>query len=645
MSSSTSEETISSHSSSISLNQLMNFSRYNLGNNNNNNNNNIEFDYRMADTLSSTILQLWSSSIDCDLVFLISNRRYYAHSSILLNVCRSLENYFINIKSSTIKYTCQLKITPYHGLELLLIYIYTSRLILNIYTISDLFLAASELDVEHIIQRCIQFINESIQKMYDKSEKLSFLWSYLKCCLLIPTIHHVLYERIIQAIKYFYPQIISSKRFLSLTPKNLIQIFELLFPNNISSSILYNSLINWATFTDQSNRQIIIEYLILKYLNHLNLSNNNSNLIISNKFYNMEKKLYELINYQKNILNRLDKSIIEIESNDSLELNNSSYCLIPHNSIKIKSSQDETLWITESEETINSSKNSQYLWNINHKKITTIAICCTLQRNRQEINKDFQQALYLFNQFDSSEQKYAFIHVGKFLYAIGEYKTKMFKFNIISHNIQHIDGPYPGRSQFGLAATINYIILIGGLITEQKSISSNILFNCKQEQWCSLPNLPLRYQQGIFLPGVCFIDHCTIIVVGGLIMTSEGPIAMRKCFRLNLNQRKWLSIASCNEARGQPIVTYYSDMIYTIGGLQYIYDKYKIMTSINVISIEQYNIYTNQWTILTTLNQLQYQKNLYCTSDAILIGTDKKNKQWSYNLIKQHLTCNLGLSA
>ncbi|CAF3129039.1 unnamed protein product [Rotaria sp. Silwood2] len=580
MSSSTSEETLSSHSSSISLNQLMNFSRYNLENNN------IEFDYRMADTLSSTILQLWSSSTDCDLVFLVSNRRYYAHSCILLAICRSLENYFIHIKSSTIKYTCQLKITSYYGLELLLIYIYTSRLILNVHTVSDLFLVSSELDVEHIIQRCIQFINESIQKMYNKSEKLSLLWSYLKCCLLIPTIHHVLYERIIQGIKYFYPQIISSKRFLSLTPNILIQIFELLFPNNISSSILYNSLLNWASYTDKLNRQIIIEYLISKYINHSNLSKNNS-CLISNKFSNMDKKLHELINYQRNILNRLDESIIHIDSTDSLELNKSSYCLISYNSIKTKSSKEQTLWITESEETINSNQNSQYLWNINHKKITTIAICCTLKRNRKEINQDFNQALYLFNQFDSSEQKYAFIHVGKFLYAIGEYKTRMFKFNVTSHTIQHIDGPYPGRSQFGLAATIDYIILIGGLINEGKSISSSILFNCKQEQWYSLPNLPLRYQQGVFLPGVCFIDHCTIIVVGGLIMTSEGPVAMRKCFHLNLNKRKWLSIESCKEARGQPIVTYYSDMIYAIGGLQYIYDKYKIMTSINVISIEQ----------------------------------------------------------
>ncbi|CAF4879915.1 unnamed protein product [Rotaria sp. Silwood1] len=571
MSNSTSEETISSDSSSISLNQLMNFSRYNLDNDH------IEFDYRMADTLSSTILQLWSSSIDCDLVFLVSNRRYYAHSSILLNVCHSLKNYFINnINSSKIKYTCQLKITSYHGLELLLIYLYTSRLILNINTISDLFLAASELNIEHIIQRCIQIINESIEKMYDKSENLSLLWSYFKCCLLIPTINYILYERIIQAIKYFYSQIISNKNFLLLTSQNLIQLFELLFPNNISSTILYNSLLNWSTFKDQSQRKIIMKYLILKYINYSNLSKNNS-CLITNKFINMNKKLYELINYQKIILNRLDNSIIQNENN------NSSYCLIPYKSIKIKSSNEQTLSITESEETIN----SQYIWNINDKKITTIAICCTLKRTRQEINQDFHQALQLFNQFDSLEQKYAFIHIGKFLYAIGEYKTRMFKFNIISHIIQHIDGPYPGRSQFGLAATIDYIILIGGLINKQKSISSSILFNCKQEQWYSLPNLPLRYEQGIFLSGVCFIDHCTIIIVGGLIMTSQGPIAMRKCFRLNLNKKKWLSISSCNEARGQPIVTYYSDMIYTVGGLQYIYDKYKIMTNINVISIEQ----------------------------------------------------------
>lgn len=126
------------------------------------------FDYHMADILKSKISHLK----DCDLVFLVVKRRYYAHSFLLFNVCRSIKKFLINEKSSTMKYTCQLKITPCHGLELLLVYIYTSRLMLNIYTICDLFLAASELDVERIIQRCIQFMNESIQKMYDNSENV-----------------------------------------------------------------------------------------------------------------------------------------------------------------------------------------------------------------------------------------------------------------------------------------------------------------------------------------------------------------------------------------------------------------------------------------------------------------------------------------
>ena len=126
MSTSTSEETLCSNSSSsISLNHLMNFSRHNLETDN------IEFDYRIADTLSATILHLWSSKNDCDLIFLVFQRRYYAHSFLLFNICRSLSSHVINIKSATVKYICQLKVTPYHGLELLLIYVYTSRLILN----------------------------------------------------------------------------------------------------------------------------------------------------------------------------------------------------------------------------------------------------------------------------------------------------------------------------------------------------------------------------------------------------------------------------------------------------------------------------------------------------------------------------------
>lgn len=362
-------------------------------------------------------------------------------------------------------------------------------------------------------------------------------------------------------MKYFYPEIISSKLFLSLKPNDLIQIFELLFPNDISSMILYKSLRDWAAYTDQLNRKIIIEYLILKYIHH------------SNKFSNMENKLSELIEYQKNILHRLD---------DSSDLTKSSNCLT-----QSKSLNEQTLWLTESEETINSTKTHRHLWNIDRKRITTIAICCALKRDLKKMNQDFHEALHRFKQFDSTKNKYALIHTGKYIYAIGEYKTQMFKFDIISHEIQHIDGPYPGRIQFGLATTANRIILIGGLTNQGQSISSSITFDCKQEQWYSLPDVPLKYKQGVCLSGVCFINSYTIIVIGGLIMTHEGLIAMRRCFRLNLNNGKWLTIASCNEARGQPIVTYHSDTVYTIGGFRYIYDQYKRMKSINVTSIEQ----------------------------------------------------------
>lgn len=335
---------------------------------------------------------------------------------------------------------------------------------------------------------------------------------------------------------------------------------------------------NWSTYNDQSNRKVIVEYLTFKYMNHLNFSNNNSNFI--------SNKLHELIDYQENILQRFDNKTQQIESHDSLE--SSSCSLIPSKSITIKPSNEQTPWITESEETIDSTKTPPYLWNIDRNRITTITLCSTLKRNRQDINKDIHEALHQFNKFNSPEQKYAFIHNEKFIYAIGEYKTRMFKYDIISKRVQFIDGPYPSRSQFGVAATINHIILIGGLNINRKSISSTILFDCKQEQWYSLSNIPLRHQQGVFLSGVCFINHDLIIIIGGLIMTSQGPIAMRKCFCLNINKRKWLSIASCNEARGHSIVTYCLDRVYTIGGLQYVYDKYKRMECINIISIEQF---------------------------------------------------------
>ena len=131
----------------------------------------IEYDSRMADTLSSTLLQRWTSEDDCDLILSIAHRQYYVHSLLLFSVCRSLENRVEMTKSSAkIKYIGRLTRLSPVGLEFLLIYFYTSRLILTIPTIVDLIQAASELQVEFVIQRCISFVHRFLLELHPEHE-------------------------------------------------------------------------------------------------------------------------------------------------------------------------------------------------------------------------------------------------------------------------------------------------------------------------------------------------------------------------------------------------------------------------------------------------------------------------------------------
>lgn len=131
----------------------------------------IEYDSRMADTLSSTLLRHWTSEDDCDLILRIDHRQYYVHSSLLFSVCRSLENRVETTNSSAkIKYIGRLTRIASAGLELLLIYFYTSRLILTVPTIVDLIRAASELQVEFVIQRCISFVHRFLLDLHSEHE-------------------------------------------------------------------------------------------------------------------------------------------------------------------------------------------------------------------------------------------------------------------------------------------------------------------------------------------------------------------------------------------------------------------------------------------------------------------------------------------
>lgn len=114
-----------------------------------------------------------NSSTPCDLLVLVSNRRYYIHSSLFSNICSSWKKFLVdNPSSSPIRYTCQLKVTSCQGFELLLVYIYTGRIVLHVSTVSDLYLVACELDVNYLIEQSMEFLERSIETMYETEKEV-----------------------------------------------------------------------------------------------------------------------------------------------------------------------------------------------------------------------------------------------------------------------------------------------------------------------------------------------------------------------------------------------------------------------------------------------------------------------------------------
>ena len=113
------------------------------------------------------------NSSPCDLLILVSNRRYYIHSFLFFNICPSWEKFLVdNPSSSSVRYTCQLKFTSSQGFELLLVYIYTARIVLHVSTVSDLYLVACELDVKYLIEQSVEFLERSIENMYETDEEV-----------------------------------------------------------------------------------------------------------------------------------------------------------------------------------------------------------------------------------------------------------------------------------------------------------------------------------------------------------------------------------------------------------------------------------------------------------------------------------------
>lgn len=277
------------------------------------------------------------------------------------------------------------------------------------------------------------------------------------------------------------------------------------------------------------------------------------------RFPQMDKTLADLIDYQNGILQDLYSRTLSTKSDPSL-------------SCREQSSEARTI------------DQCSWPWTMNSQQLITALVCSTTRRARSDINEDLDQALKTLNQRHSRREKYAFVHTGRYLYAIGK---SLFKFDIRLGHVQSTENPCSSRSQFGLAANSRQFVLVGGYIDENKCTLSCRRFDCQNNRWHILPDVPMQSRHGLHSPGVCLIDHRTAILVGGALRTHEGSIAMRKCFYLDLKRNKWRPIEPCHEARGKPLIIHHSSMIYAIGGLQYLYDEHHVMTTIHVNSIEQ----------------------------------------------------------
>jgi hypothetical protein len=284
----------------------------------------------------------------------------------------------------------------------------------------------------------------------------------------------------------------------------------------------------------------------------------------ASRFPQMDKTLVNLIDCQMRILQDSHSSTLSTQSNPSISN--------AERSAEATSSNGSTI------------DDCHWPWTIRSQQLITVLVCSTVRRARSDINEDLDQAVRTLNQRHSPREKYAFVHTGRYLYAIGK---SLFKFDIHLGHVQSTENPCPGRSQFGLAATSRQFVLVGGWIDENKCTLSCMRFDCQNNRWHILPNVPVRSRHGLHSPGVCLIDPRTMLVVGGALHTRAGSIAMRKCFHLDLKTNTWRSIAPCHEARAKPLITYHSGTAFAIGGLQYLYDEHQVMTIIHVQSIEQ----------------------------------------------------------
>ncbi|CAF0778182.1 unnamed protein product, partial [Didymodactylos carnosus] len=315
------------------------------------------------------------------------------------------------------------------------------------------------------------------------------------------------------------------------------------------------------------------------------------------------------------------------------------------NQHSIDSTSSSSPWITielkANENLIKTYRENCDRWQLDSSKVSSVVICCTTQRSRDEINDDFLNATKTIETFDE-RFKYALVHVENYVYAIGGYKLKQGQDQT---GDKILNGPMPGRTNFGLATDSKCIVIVGGLTShmDDKSTNSVWLFEYENETWSRLCDL----SRSIISVGTCFIDNYHLIVIGGLCVTSHGPLALRKCYLFNMKKNLWFNLAPLNEARGHPICTCYNKIVYAIGGIQYNLYKQQL---ISVTTIEQYEINLNQWTILTTIKQLKSRTGLYCTSDGIIVGSshvngveEESNKNlfqkniWAFDLVKKRL--------
>ncbi|KAI3387548.1 hypothetical protein SNEBB_006263 [Seison nebaliae] len=513
----------------------------------------------------NVLAQMWRESRFCDLMFIVQDAEYLAHRVVIAYHSLKYRSYFKRHRYDFVS-RIHLRSSSHRALQIVLRYLYTNELLLNLQFIEEVVICAKELDVKYLVAACEEYLanfeRRNVFKVLEVSRKQDLKAAYYEAYwfLLSNFDECITSENFLEAPYWLVKEIIADPH-LHLRKEELLWacLMDWLNANRPVSPTVAFDIIRHVRFSQLKHSDL--RYSINK-VPHIfddiqiknfirNLTNKHVVIADDHSAGRSKSSHPNLINFKKSLL-------------DPDMLGRRGYDLLAKN---IELGHDAPNY---------NQSNHPNAFSLCHRTNFSKSGIRTISMKNHRMASDYSQHTLLSSAFSNG--------LMKIMRKSGGVGQKSSKYSLVSN--------YSIFRQS--SSTGNQTLYVGGGFTFDRNVVPRTdmgiyEYDADERQWHFLATIPERRHHHKLIG-----NGEKIFVVGGSFSHPlEGEVIAKQNWSLNIVTKEWTAVPPMNDPRVYFDVAMINDRIVVVGGMG--------ANGQLLGSIEAYRPYSAQWKMLKRL--------------------------------------------